>query len=67
QNSDLLIGLRDYTELIKGAGQQVRRLLWEATEGTVRFDQPTAPFASRSFGPRFVLTAQLEPEEASCP
>ncbi|WP_265451584.1 type I-E CRISPR-associated protein Cas5/CasD [Aeromonas salmonicida] len=67
RDSALLEALRDYPELIKGAGQQVRRLLLEATEGTVRLDQPIAPFADRRFGPRFVLTEQLEPEEVSCP
>lgn len=67
RDSALLDALRDYPELIKGAGQQVRRLLLEATEGTVRLDQPIAPFADRRFGPRFVLTEQLEPEEVSCP
>ncbi|MGN5183509.1 type I-E CRISPR-associated protein Cas5/CasD [Aeromonas veronii] len=67
RDSALLEALRDYPELIKGAGLQVRRLLLEATEGTVRLDQPIAPFADRRFGPRFVLTEQLEPEEVSCP
>lgn len=67
RDSALLEALRDYPELVKGAGQQVRRLLLEATEGTVRLDQPIAPFADRRFGPRFVLTEQLEPEEVSCP
>lgn len=67
RESALLEALRDYPELIKGAGLQVRRLLLEATEGTVRLDQPIAPFADRRFGPRFVLTEQLEPEEVSCP
>lgn len=67
RDSALLEALRDYPELIKGAGLQVRRLLLEATEGMVRLDQPIAPFADRRFGPRFVLTEQLEPEEVSCP
>lgn len=67
RDSALLEALRDYPELVKGAGQQVRRLLLEATEGTVRLDQPIAPFADRRFGPRFVLTEQLEPEEVPCP
>lgn len=67
QDSDLLAALRSYTELTKGAALQVRRLLLESTEGAVRFDQPIAPFADRRFGPRFVLTGQLEPEEMPCP
>lgn len=67
QDSDLLAALRSYPELTKGASQQVRRLLLESVEGAVRFDQPIAPFADRRFGPRFVLTGQLEPEEMPCP
>ncbi|STE53129.1 CRISPR-associated protein Cas5/CasD, subtype I-E/ECOLI [Edwardsiella tarda] len=67
QESPLLAALRDYPDLIEGAGMQARRLLLEATEGAVRFDQPIAPFAERRFGPRFVLTQQLEPREVLCP
>lgn len=37
-----------------------RRLLLEhATEGSVRLDQPVAPFAQRRFGPRFVQSKIL--------
>lgn len=67
QDSDLLAALRSYPELTKGAALQARRLLLESAEGAVRFDQPIAPFADRRFGPRFVLTGQLEPEEMPCP
>lgn len=67
QDSDLLAALRNYPELTKGAALQARRLLLESAEGAVRFDQPIAPFADRRFGPRFVLTGQLEPEEMPCP
>lgn len=36
--------------------QEVRYLIEDATEGSVRLDQPVAPFSERSFGPRFVKT-----------
>ena len=40
-----------------------RRVVIEDTdEGTVRVDQPIAPFAERRFGPRFVKTFDLELE-----
>lgn len=64
--SDLLTALRNYPELSKGAGRQGRRLLLEASEGAVRLDQPIAPFAERRFGPRFVATQPLDPQEAPC-
>lgn len=64
--SDLLTALRNYPELSKGAGRQERRLLLEASEGAVRLDQPIAPFAERRFGPRFVTTQPLDPQEAPC-
>lgn len=38
------------------AVQEVRYLIEDATEGSVRLDQPVAPFSERSFGPRFVKT-----------
>lgn len=34
----------------------LRLLLEHATEGTMRFDQPLAPFAERRFGPRHIAT-----------
>ncbi|MDO2947760.1 type I-E CRISPR-associated protein Cas5/CasD [Aeromonas simiae] len=66
QECDLIAALSDYPELSDGAGRQVRRLLLEASEGAVRLDQPIAPFAERRFGPRFVTTLPLEPQEAPC-
>ncbi len=36
-----------------------RCLIEDETEGTVRLDQPVAPFAERRFGPRFVKTLFL--------
>jgi CRISPR system Cascade subunit CasD len=38
-----------------------RRLLLEhPNEGTVRLDQPIAPFAARRFGPRHVITEVID-------
>lgn len=34
--------------------QPLRLVIEDLQEGSVRFDQPTAPFAERSFGPRFI-------------
>lgn len=47
--------------LISGDTPQTPRrvLLEHASEGSVRFDQPVAPFAERRFGPRFVTSEQL--------
>lgn len=44
--------------LISGDTPQTPRrvLLEHASEGSVRFDQPVAPFAERRFGPRFVTS-----------
>lgn len=37
------------------------RLLMEAvSEGSVRFDQPVAPFAQRRFGPRYVISGGVD-------
>ena len=36
--------------------EEVRYLIEDATEGSVRLDQPVAAFSERSFGPRFVKT-----------
>ncbi len=38
------------------AAQETRYLIEDATEGSVRFDQPVAPFSERCFGPRLVKT-----------
>lgn len=41
--------------LSEGQPQEPRRVLLEhSSEGSVRFDQPVAPFSERRFGPRFV-------------
>lgn len=36
-----------------------RAILEDLAEGSVRLDQPVAPFAARRFGPRFVKTVSL--------
>lgn len=36
--------------------QPLRLVIEDSREGSVRFDQPTAPFSERSFGPRFIKT-----------
>ncbi|MGN8157636.1 type I-E CRISPR-associated protein Cas5/CasD [Salinisphaera sp. RV14] len=42
--------------------QQRRVVIEDPDEGTVRVDQPIAPFSERRFGPRFVKTFDLELE-----
>jgi len=37
-------------------GEPLRLVLEDANAGAVRLDQPTAPFAERRFGPRYVAT-----------
>jgi CRISPR system Cascade subunit CasD len=65
-DTDLVTALHQYPELVPQAARGPRRLLLEAEEGAVRLDQPIAPFAERRFGPRFVTTLQLEPQEVPC-
>lgn len=52
--------LRHWSPLLrqepKPSTQEVRYLIEDAAEGSVRLDQPVAPFSERSFGPRFVKT-----------
>lgn len=38
----------------------LRLMLEHASEGSVRFDQPVAPFAQRRFGPRFVMSGGVD-------
>lgn len=53
--------LATWSCLVTGeAPQSPRRVLMEhPSEGSVRLDQPLAPFAERRFGPRFVKSEQL--------
>jgi len=41
-------------------GEPLRLMLEHASEGSVRLDQPTGPFAERRFGPRFVKQEVLD-------
>jgi len=58
KNLDLESALKSYPRLAlpqHGQGRaELRILLEHASEGSMRLDQPTAPFVERSFGPRFV-------------
>ena len=45
-----------------GNTPQRRVVIEDAEEGTVRVDQPIAPFSERRFGPRFVKTFDLKLE-----
>ncbi|MFN4266583.1 MAG: type I-E CRISPR-associated protein Cas5/CasD [Aquabacterium sp.] len=38
----------------------LRLVLETASEGSVRFDQPVAPFAQRRFGPRYVMSGGVD-------
>lgn len=40
-------------------GSAVRCVLESTNEGAVRLDQPVAPYASRRFGPRYVISKSL--------
>jgi CRISPR system Cascade subunit CasD len=58
KDQDLKLALETYPRLaLPRHGQHkdgLRILLEDASEGSVRLDQPIAPFIKRSFGPRFV-------------
>jgi CRISPR system Cascade subunit CasD len=58
KDQDLKLALETYPRLaLPRHGQHkdgLRILLEDASEGSVRLDQPIAPFIERSFGPRFV-------------
>lgn len=67
QQGDLLACLSSYPPLVSQATGSTRRLLLEhPSEGSVRLDQPIAPFAERRFGPRYVITRMLEQEAEPC-
>lgn len=61
RDSDLEQTLSDYPSLTPGRPAKGRRrlLLEHASSGSVRLDQPVAPYAQRRFGPRFVVTMFL--------
>lgn len=55
QPLNLLTALQSYPPLIQCvSGASLRLALEDSHEGSVRLDQPVAPFAERRFGPRFV-------------
>ncbi|OWT60385.1 type I-E CRISPR-associated protein Cas5/CasD [Candidimonas nitroreducens] len=53
--------LSRWPDLVSGASisEDKRVLLEDAAAGSVRLDQPIAPFAMRRFGPRFVRTTTV--------
>lgn len=57
----LLMALAQWPCLLTGeVPQSARRVVYEhPSEGSVRLDQPVAPFSERRFGPRFVKTELL--------
>lgn len=55
QEADLRSALLGWPSLLdKPSREPLRLLLEDAAEGSVRLDQPVAPFIERRFGPRFV-------------
>lgn len=55
QEVDLRSALLGWPSLLdKPSREPLRLLLEDAAEGSVRLDQPVAPFIERRFGPRFV-------------
>ena len=54
QPLDLLVALRGWPPLVPWGGRTLRLVLEDEREGSMRLDQPVAPFAERRFGPRFV-------------
>ena len=59
----LLEALESYPRLASPQRSQqdgrLRVLLEDASEGSIRLDQPVAPFAERRFGPRFVKSGVI--------
>lgn len=54
QEADLRSALLGWPSLLDSPAESQRLLLEDAAEGSVRLDQPVAPFIERRFGPRFV-------------
>ncbi|WP_127956855.1 type I-E CRISPR-associated protein Cas5/CasD [Serratia microhaemolytica] len=65
-DSDLETALRHYPALVTQATDQPRRILLEASQGALRYDQPIAPFIERRFGSRFVTTLPWQPQGEAC-
>jgi CRISPR system Cascade subunit CasD len=64
RDESLCDALRRYPRIAKcrfeHRGEPLRLMLEHASEGVVRLDQPTGPFAERRFGPRFVKQEVLD-------
>lgn len=51
--------LADQAPLVERPEQRMRLILESDSEGSIRLDQPVAPFSERRFGPRFVQSSFL--------
>jgi CRISPR system Cascade subunit CasD len=64
QNHGLMEALKSYPLLVASRNRQQKNQLHvsieDMSEGSMRLDQPTAPFAERCFGPRFVRTEVID-------
>lgn len=58
-----------YPSLVEMSENHARRLIIESSDkkGTIRLDQPVAPFIERKFSARFVITDYLETEHYHVP
>lgn len=70
RDEPLLDALRHYPRIAacryEQRGQPLRLMLEHPSEGSVRLDQPLAPYAERRFGPRFVKQEVVDvPDEAA--
>jgi CRISPR system Cascade subunit CasD len=66
---DLEAALRTWPYLPEDAASEgnLRFLLEDKSEGSIRLDEPVAPFSERRFGPRFVKTLMLQLEARHVP
>ena len=59
--------LTSFSDVVGKAPRSPRRVLIEhESQGSVRLDQPVAPFADRRFGPRFVVSTVYSEGESPC-
>ncbi len=66
--ADLLPALRTWPRLAAStAPGPLRFALEDPSEGSVRLDQPTGSFGSRSFGPRFISMVSFDTETLDAP
>lgn len=61
---ELRSALTNYPPLVEVSSNHARRLIIESSDrkGAIRLDQPVAPFITRKFSARFVITDYLEAE-----